>query len=105
MAAVVNSSMNPIAIQQTWRFLRPRIIHFYALLYLLGLQPTLCRCRFRGVYNFRFFESAMYLFESAIKCGEHARERLDTAVLANVGLIQDKAAQDKKEIRTRTGLL
>ncbi|KAG6833844.1 hypothetical protein H0H87_011778 [Tephrocybe sp. NHM501043] len=32
------------------------------------------------------------------------RERLDSAVLASVGLIQDKVALDKKEIRTRTGL-
>ncbi|KAH0587189.1 hypothetical protein H2248_005998 [Termitomyces sp. 'cryptogamus'] len=32
------------------------------------------------------------------------RERLDSAVLASVGLIPDKVATDKKEIRTRTGL-
>ncbi|KAG6897219.1 hypothetical protein C0992_003417 [Termitomyces sp. T32_za158] len=32
------------------------------------------------------------------------RERLDSAVLASVGLIADKVAMDKKEIRTRTGL-
>lgn len=33
------------------------------------------------------------------------RERLDSAVLAGVGLIQDKSTLDKKEIRSRTGLL
>ena len=33
------------------------------------------------------------------------RERLDSAVLAGVGLISDKVSLDKKEIRTRTGLL
>jgi THO complex subunit 2 len=33
------------------------------------------------------------------------RERLETALVANVGLIADKAAFEKKEIRTRTGLL
>ncbi|KAF8639741.1 hypothetical protein AX17_001003 [Amanita inopinata Kibby_2008] len=32
------------------------------------------------------------------------RERLDSAVLAAVGLISDKVSLDKKEIRTRTGL-
>ncbi|KAF5387899.1 hypothetical protein D9615_000104 [Tricholomella constricta] len=32
------------------------------------------------------------------------RERLDSAVLASVGLILDKISMDKKEIRTRTGL-
>ncbi|KAG6850048.1 hypothetical protein H0H93_001864, partial [Arthromyces matolae] len=32
------------------------------------------------------------------------RERLDSAILASVGLIPDKVAMDKKEIRTRTGL-
>lgn len=32
------------------------------------------------------------------------RERLDSAVLASVGLIADKTSLDKKEIRTRTGL-
>lgn len=36
---------------------------------------------------------------------EFCRERLDTAVLASVGLIPDKSTLDKKEIRTRTGLL
>ncbi|RDB20480.1 THO complex subunit 2 [Hypsizygus marmoreus] len=35
---------------------------------------------------------------------DFCRERLDSAVLANVGLIQDKGSLDKKEIRTRTGL-
>jgi THO complex subunit 2 len=33
------------------------------------------------------------------------RERLETALVANVGLIADKATFEKKEIRTRTGLL
>jgi hypothetical protein len=33
------------------------------------------------------------------------RERLEMALVANVGLIADKAAFEKKEIRTRTGLL
>jgi THO complex subunit 2 len=33
------------------------------------------------------------------------RERLEIALVANVGLIADKAAFEKKEIRTRTGLL
>lgn len=33
------------------------------------------------------------------------RERLDSAILAGVGLISDKVSLDKKEIRTRTGLL
>ncbi|KAM6495643.1 Transcription factor/nuclear export subunit protein 2 domain containing protein [Amanita muscaria] len=32
------------------------------------------------------------------------RERLDSAILAGVGLIVDKVSLDKKEIRTRTGL-
>ncbi|EGO01596.1 hypothetical protein SERLA73DRAFT_49063 [Serpula lacrymans var. lacrymans S7.3] len=32
------------------------------------------------------------------------RERLDLALLANVGLISDRSTFDKKEIRTRTGL-
>ncbi|TFK29236.1 hypothetical protein FA15DRAFT_664153 [Coprinopsis marcescibilis] len=32
------------------------------------------------------------------------RERLDSTILANVGLIPDKAFLDKKEIRTRTGI-
>ncbi|PFH52601.1 hypothetical protein AMATHDRAFT_74079 [Amanita thiersii Skay4041] len=32
------------------------------------------------------------------------RERLDSAILAGVGLISDKVSLDKKEIRTRTGL-
>ncbi|KAG6831879.1 hypothetical protein H0H92_006996 [Tricholoma furcatifolium] len=32
------------------------------------------------------------------------RERLDTSILANVGLMPDKAVMEKKEIRTRTGL-
>lgn len=33
------------------------------------------------------------------------RERLDTAILVNVGLIPEKILFDKKEIRVRTGLL
>lgn len=33
------------------------------------------------------------------------RERLEMALVANVGLIAEKAAFEKKEIRTRTGLL
>jgi hypothetical protein len=33
------------------------------------------------------------------------RERLDSALLASVGLISDKLYMDKKEVRTRTGLL
>ncbi|KAH7888047.1 transcription factor/nuclear export subunit protein 2-domain-containing protein [Phlebopus sp. FC_14] len=32
------------------------------------------------------------------------RERLDLALLANIGLISDRSSFDKKEIRTRTGL-
>lgn len=36
---------------------------------------------------------------------DFCRERLDSAVLASVGLIPDKSTLDKKEIRTRTGLL
>ncbi|CAA7260264.1 unnamed protein product [Cyclocybe aegerita] len=44
------------------------------------------------------------LLECRVITVEHCRERLESAVLASVGLIQDKGAQDKKEIRTRTGL-
>lgn len=37
--------------------------------------------------------------------GDVCRERLDTSLIANVSLITDKVAFEKKEIRTRTGLL
>lgn len=33
------------------------------------------------------------------------RERLETGLVANIGLVADKTAFEKKEIRTRTGLL
>ena len=33
------------------------------------------------------------------------RERLDLGLVASVGLVADKAAFERKEIRTRTGLL
>jgi len=36
---------------------------------------------------------------------DFCRERLDSALLASIGLISDKASLDKKEIRTKTGLL
>ncbi|KAF8165073.1 transcription factor/nuclear export subunit protein 2-domain-containing protein [Crassisporium funariophilum] len=44
------------------------------------------------------------LLECGILNPDHCRERLDSAVLASVGLIPDKASLEKKEIRTRTGL-
>jgi len=45
------------------------------------------------------------LQEYRIISPHHCRERLETAVLASVGLIADKGIQDKTEIRKRTGLL
>ena len=33
------------------------------------------------------------------------RERLDLGLVASVGLVADKVAFERKEIRTRTGLL
>ncbi|KAF9468910.1 transcription factor/nuclear export subunit protein 2-domain-containing protein [Collybia nuda] len=42
--------------------------------------------------------------DSGIVNPDFCRERLDSSVLATVGLIADKVSLDKKEIRTRTGL-
>jgi hypothetical protein len=46
-----------------------------------------------------------FLQESRIISVSHCRERLESAILANIGVIQDKVSQDKKEVRARTGLL
>lgn len=43
--------------------------------------------------------------ETAIISPGSCRERLDSAVLASIGLISDKSSLDRKEIRARTGLL
>ncbi|TFK73010.1 hypothetical protein BDN72DRAFT_791474, partial [Pluteus cervinus] len=47
---------------------------------------------------------ARQLLECGVLNPSYCRERLDTSILAGVGLIADKLTLDRKEIRTRTAL-
>lgn len=52
-----------------------------------------------------FFSRLKCLQECGVISPTSCRERLDSAILVNVGLIPEKTLFDKKEIRVRTGLL
>jgi THO complex subunit 2 len=56
-------------------------------------------------YKCTFYLSPFVMQVLGIVNANVCRERLEMALVANVGLIADKAAFEKKEIRTRTGLL
>jgi THO complex subunit 2 len=59
----------------------------------------------RGVVSVPPLSLTTWIQDCGIVNPSFCRERLDSAVLASVGLISDKTSLDKKEIRTRTGLL
>ena len=58
-----------------------------------------------GVVSVPTLSLTTWIQDCGIVNPSFCRERLDSVVLASVGLISDKTSLDKKEIRTRTGLL